>query len=358
MYIAVFGAGIAGLMSAIGLGKHGHHPSIYERSWESHEAGMGFILLGEASAGLEAFGVHVAGMPLGRYCCRDANGTVLHSQPMPAGALGVRRRELIQTLVNNLPTSGFVSVNCALDGIEFDPCGTIAAARLDIGTFVNADVYVGADGMRSRARHALFPDWPSSPSQVQEITGLARSSDLVCWAGSEFNKFHAAGGGLALGIVPVDSEHVVWYLQFDRKRFTPSGGNGKALLDFVDQTVGEWAEPVPDLLALTDPSHVYLWTPLDADMVPRFHHDNLALVGDAAHPLLPFTSQGVCSAISDAVTLSSLIGANNDTAYALNCYSTQRREQCCSYVEQGRKLRERFLRPLSAESILLPVAGS
>ncbi|HEY6350861.1 MAG TPA: FAD-dependent monooxygenase [Candidatus Angelobacter sp.] len=356
MHIAVFGGGIAGLMSAISLGQYGHHSSIYERVWESHEAGMGFILLQEASACLDTFGVRPSGMPLNRYCCRDARGTVLHSQSMPAGALGVRRRELIESLVNALPASGFITVNCALDGIEFDSCGTVAAARLDTGDFVHADIYVGADGMRSRTRHALFPHWPSCPSQVHEITGLVHSVDMALWAGNEFNKFHAAGGGIALGVVPVDPDHVVWYLQFDSQRFTPSGQGPEALLDFVDRMVGEWAAPVPDLLAMTDSSQVYLWRPVDADMVPRFHQDNLVLVGDAAHPLLPFTSQGVCSAICDAVTLADLIGGNNDTTHALSCYSAQRREKCCAYIQEGRKLKERFLMPLSADSLLLPIA--
>lgn len=357
MNVAIFGGGVAGLTTAICLGKYGHHSSIYERVWQSHEAGMGFIMLRDAAECLEALSVRLEGVPLNRYRCRDARGMLVHEQIMPKGAIGIRRRELIASLIDALPVLGFIVVDCALDRIEFDPSGGVAAARLDTDIMVQADMYVGADGMRSRARHALFPGWPASVAKVEEITGLAQSADIARWAGNDFNKFHALSGGVALGIVPVDSDHVVWYLQFDHERFSPSSREAGNLLDFVHRLVGDWAEPIPDLLAITEPSAVYLWRPVDTDLVPDFHQDNLVLVGDAAHPLLPFTSQGVGSAIADAVTLANCIGSNDTTAPALSCYSHERREKCSPYIDEGRKLTERFLMPLNAKSMRLPIAG-
>src|SRR5215468_8023923 len=90
-------------------------------------------------------------------------------------------------------------------------------------------------------------------------------------------------------------------------------------------------------------------------LIPYFHQKNLVLLGDAAHPLLPFTSQGVCAAIADAVTLAELLLGCDHPAQMLNCYSTVRRAKCAPYIHEGRKLRDRFLMPLSAESVLLPI---
>src|SRR5262249_20679227 len=168
--------------------------------------------------------------------------------------------------------------------------------------------------------------------------------------------------GIALGVLPVDAENVVWYVQFDARRFPPPGENGSASPEvrqaFVEKLVGDWADPVGDLLDTTDFSRVHLWRPVDSDLIPRFHHRNLVLVGDAAHPLLPFTSQGVSSAIADAVALANALqaAAGADLGEALAVYSAQRREQCSPFVAKGRELTRRFLAPQVGTGALLPVA--
>src|SRR5262249_30001821 len=115
----------------------------------------------------------------------------------------------------------------------------------------------------------------------------------------------------------------------------------------------------PSLLAATDFSRVHLWRPIDTDLVPCFHRGNVVLVGDAAHPFSPFTSQGVSSAIADAVALArELEGARSpgDLEHALTRYSTVRHQECAPFLAKGRELSERFLEPLSESSALLPIA--
>src|SRR5260370_34010575 len=140
------------------------------------------------------------------------------------------------------------------------------------------------------------------------MVGLVHCREAVAWAEHNLNKFHAGNGGIALGVLPVDSEHVVWYLQFDSLRFPASselidrnGQGGEARQELVERLVGKWAFPIPALLRATDFSQVHLWRPIDSDLIRSFHRGNLALGGVAAHPCSPFTSQGVSSAIADAL---------------------------------------------------------
>ena len=369
MDVAIFGAGIAGLMTAITLQAQGHHCRVYERLRQGHETGMGFILLPEAVACLERFGVHMAGafsgMPLHRYRCRSAAGEIVHEQPLPTGTLSIRRRDLIAALLGALPESGTLTFDAELAGLEFDENNRVTSARLSSGERIQADLYVAADGIRSQARQALFPDWPAEQAQVLEAVGLTRCEDTIRWAGSDFNKFHAAGGGIALGVLPVDREHVVWYLQFDARRFPSPRENGSATpvakQAFVEALVGGWAGPIPHLLAITDFARVYLWRPMDTDLIPHFHQGNMVLVGDAAHPFLPFTSQGVSAAIADAVTLAramhgKAMNSEAELAAALARYSSERREQCAPYIAKGRELTRHFLTPQVLSGALLPVA--
>ena len=175
MDIAIFGAGIAGLMTAITLQAQGHRCRIYERSGAGQQAGMGFILMPEAIECLRGFGVQssadASGVPLHRYCHRNAAGEIVSEQAMPAGARSFRRRDLVAALANALPDEGALMHGAELDSLQFDEAGRVVAARLSSGAHIRADLYVAADGLRSRARSALFADWPAA-----EAPGHRKSS--------------------------------------------------------------------------------------------------------------------------------------------------------------------------------------
>src|SRR5215472_5481576 len=130
MDIAIFGAGIAGLMSAITLRAQGQRCRVYERSSQAHDAGMGFILLPEGMKCLESFGVQLtgalSGSKLERYVCRDSSGEIVFEQPLPAGTRGIRRRDLTTALMRAL--SEDVVVYKELDAFEFDHNFHLAAA--------------------------------------------------------------------------------------------------------------------------------------------------------------------------------------------------------------------------------------
>jgi aspartate/methionine/tyrosine aminotransferase len=366
MNIAIFGAGVAGLTAGITLSAQGHSCRIYERMRPDYESGMGFIMMPEGIDCLQGLGVKLSGEHIGaslqRYCCRDSAGQILYEQPLPAGARSMRRQDLITALTRALPAAHAPVFNAELAELKFDAAGNVASAVLSNSTTVKADLYVSAEGIRSRARQALYPGWPSTQAQVMEIVGLVRCESTVCWASHTFNKFFAAAGGIALGTLAVDVEHVIWYLQFDARRFPPPADNAKNFAQvrhqFVKLLVGDWAEPIPHLISITDFSRTHLWRPLDAELVPQFHRGNLVLIGDAAHPLSPFTSQGVSSAISDAVALAEAMKEEAGVEAALSRFSRERREQCVPYLAKGREITRHFISPQIGSTVLLPIAQS
>ena len=376
MDIAIFGAGIAGLMAGITLRAQGHRCHIYERARQGQETGMGFILMPEGVDCLQSFGVTLSGKYSGsslrRYCCRNSSGHILYEQPLPPGTRSIRRQDLIAALMRALPSESVPLFDAELERLDFDTVGNVKQALLNTGATVKAGLYVSAEGIHSRARRALFPGWPAPEAQVLEIVGRVRSKDTIRWADNNFNKFHATRGGIALGVLAVDAEDLVWYLQFDARLFPPPADDSANVAQtrqaFVTNLVGDWAFPVPHLLELTDFSRTHLWRPLDSDLIPAFYRRNLVLIGDAAHPLSPFTSQGVSSAIADAVSLAKQLGGDkagadatvsaHDLESALARYSAERRKQCVPYVAKGRELTRHFLTPQMSGSVLMPIAES
>lgn len=351
MDVVIFGAGAAGLMTAITLHRTGHKTRIFERSRQSHGAGMGFILVPECIQDLQKFGIEVPGMVLKHYLYRNSKGDVLQQEILPPGSRGVRRRDLIAALQAGLPGDSILNFDANLASLQLDENGRVASAHLNSGGRrfqVTADLYVAADGVGSRGRQTLFPQWPTPQSQVMEMVGLMKCKSTVAWTHNNFHKFHAIEGGIALGVLPMDPEHVVWYVQFDAQRFSPPCEDAESRRAFINQLVGEWAHPIPHLIANTDFSCMHLWLPVDTDLIPRFGRSNLVLVGDAAHPLLPFTSQGVAAAVADAVTLANVLESNGNLAASLDCYSAQRHRQCGPFVARGRELMQDFLNPKKA----------
>ncbi|HLW53593.1 MAG TPA: NAD(P)/FAD-dependent oxidoreductase [Candidatus Angelobacter sp.] len=372
MDVAIFGAGISGLMTAITLRSQGHQCHVYERSRQSQDAGMGFILVPEGIACLESFGVYLTGACSGSelegYSCREASGDIVFEEAMPRGSKGVRRRDLTAALINALGDDAVVYAE--LRDLEVSGEFQVKAAAFRSASDrirKSADLFVSAEGVNSRARQVMFPDWPTMPDRVHEIVGLVRCDKAVQWAGKRLNKFHASEGGIALGILPVDKEHVVWYMQFDSQRYSlPAAAlrsedeaRARARHAFVEKLVGTWGHPVPSLLANTDFARVHLWRPVDTDLIPQFHRGNLALVGDAAHPLSPFTSQGVASAVADAVALAEEmdeVASSGELEKALARYSQRRHRECAPYLAKGRQLSANFLEPLTENSAVLPIA--
>jgi len=111
-----------------------------------------------------------------------------------------------------------------------------------------------------------------------------------------------------------------------------------------------WCHPIPRLIEKTDFQKAYTWHTTDMNPIPSFHRKNLVLIGDAAHVLLTLTSQGVSSALEDAICLTDLINQSTDQPQAVifNRFSNLRRGRMEEYFQLGRDLREQFLFPMQS----------
>jgi 2-polyprenyl-6-methoxyphenol hydroxylase-like FAD-dependent oxidoreductase len=180
---------------------------------------------------------------------------------------------------------------------------------------------IGADGIHSRVREALFgPDDPRFTGKVcyrsvvplSAVQGAKPSSDNAQWLGPHGTVvlYLLRGEELINVVAHFDDEdyrHESWITQCDRQE--------------VLDRYAWWHESVLRVFAAGDTW--YKWALYDRDPIPQWAEGRVAVLGDAAHPMLPYLGQGACQAIEDgAVLASALTAETRDPVRALQTTSS------------------------------------
>jgi salicylate hydroxylase len=352
----VVGSGVAGLAVALRLAALHWTVTILEADIGAVGKGHGLLLPLAASDDLEALGVmggHL-GMVLEGFDLCHRDGTCRRRFALE-GCRGVLRRDLMAALQAALPAGVEQLAGRGL-GLSGLPDGTYRLLTTDHGP-LQADLIVAADGVASPCRRSLFPAAHLTPERVTEL--VLDLPVAEAWQRLEGHclKFEDPEAGLALGLLPCGVDRVVIYAQLATDRYPlPSTLAGAAVLRqlFVgwNHWLDGWLEGLAD-------ARVHRWRTTDLDPLPCLHRGNVALVGDAAHPLLPFTSQGVPAALADALALGhGLEGVDpsrpTELMMALARYSDRRLPALAPLIEQGRHMQQQFLVPAAAGSTPMP----
>ncbi len=220
------------------------------------------------------------------------------------------------------------------------------AAVFENGDIEYGDIFIGADGSNSKVRDTLFGKVNFSNIDVKEIVGISSKSSIANQQAAVFQKYQSKEKGLAFGFIPVSADEVVWFMQYDA---TFSDGHEdtspEQLRLFCKEMLKDFPSEVTEILDANNFSKTYVWNTRDFDVLPAFHKNNIALIGDAAHLALPFTSAGTTNAILDANALASLFEQFDDSENIFTSFYNNRSINLASHIEQGRELKRLFLYP-------------
>ena len=348
--VVVVGGGIAGLSFAVRYHQLGGRAEIYERGPHAHNGGIGFILLENGLKALERLVARAAvehvGNKISDVELKDEHGKILLFQRMEH-ALGIKRKALLEILASFIPND-MIHIGKEFSHFDFDTNGLAKKAFFKHGEAVESVAFLGCDGIRSKVREKIFPDTSLEQVKVKEIVSIVHSPAIAGQLGCRFVKSHLNAGGLAVGCVPSGSDEVIWYLQFDATRYSFKDDTGAGRRMFAEHALARFPEPFPTLVRSTDFSTSYLWHNTYLNPVPSLYKNNVALVGDAGHAMLSFTSQGVSAAVEDAMLLAELLYDLPTAAWhlAFELYSIKRRNVVLSFLEQGIEIQENFLAPV------------
>lgn len=336
---AIIGAGIGGLTAALALLRRGWRVRVYEQAAVLKEVGAGISISPGAGAGLASLGLAEpllsASLPVARLAfAHFQTGEVLASNAAPTSeaapdpGLRVARhihRADLQTLlvagVRALDPEALV-LGRALVRVETQAAQVVA--HFANGGCEDADILIGADGVRSAARRELFgADEARFAGQVAFRCLLPRAraeshlkagnAVVSIGPGRIFHRYLIRGGSVVnvVGIARSDA----WPYESWNSPATSS--------EFLS-LYEDFHADVTGLIRQAGGPELIKWGLFVRPPLARWSMDRVALLGDAAHPILPFLGLGAALAIEDAVVMARALDEFPDPAEALRCYQATR----------------------------------
>ncbi len=345
--VAIIGGGIGGLTAANALRRAGIEVSVYEAAGELKEIGAGVALHANAMRVLRFIGVEdavrkIAGKTDYSVTKDGITGRIIsqtsrakHAELHGIEPATVHRADLLDVLAAALP-EGIASLSKRCVSIESGESS--AVARFADGTEVEADVIIGADGIHSVVRTSLFgPDAPRFTGKIC-YRSVIPTANVRASALSDV----AADNGQWLGphgtivLYPLRGEELINVVcHYDDDTYRHESWVTECERAEVLERYAGWHESLLRLFEAGDTW--YKWALYDRDPIPRWTKGRVTLLGDSAHPMLPYLGQGACQALEDGAVLGNALSASpSDPVAALAAYERVRRPRASSVVLTAR----------------------
>lgn len=342
--ILVIGGGFSGMAAAIELRRHGAQVDLVEidPGWRNYGAGISlggatlralrrlgvldaFLREGNAADGVKiclTHGPQVAELPTPRI-----------AGPEVPGGGAILRPVLARILAEATRAAGTnVRLGCTFTAIEQD------AEGVDV-TFTDGqrrryDLVIGADGLYSKTREALFPAAPKPRYSGQAVwrAVLPRPPEVTTatmWLGR-----------VKPGVNPVSATHM--YLFVTEHRPTNDHVDPATFVERLRALLAEFPAPLLQQIRaqIGDDSQI-VYRPLEGLLLPRpWHRGRVVLIGDTVHATTPHLASGACIGLEDALVLADELARTADVPAALRAFEDRRWERCRMVVENSARLGE------------------
>lgn len=345
--IGICGGGVGGLSAAIAFKAMGHEPVVFEQSSQFLRIGADVNLTPNAVHALDGLGVgdvlrETAARPTYRISRTWDTGEETSRLPMSEAAeekygapqLTIHRADLLQALEAKISTRE-IQLGNKVSNIVSDETRT--EIEFADGATEAVDLIVGADGIHSAVRTAMFgKDDPKFTGLVSYRSVIPRERASGIPNIDAFTKWWGPTPEVQIITFPLTGGKEIFVFAT-----TPQEGwtdEGWTLPGDADELRQVYRDFHPEARALLDPCTEVTKSALHVrEPMERWSINHATLLGDAAHPMVPFMAQGACMAIEDAVVLTrALENANRDTApRALRRYEGARLERTAEIQRQS-----------------------
>ena len=351
---AVIGGGIGGLAAAAALTRAGIEASVYEQAPALGEVGAGVLIgpngvrllhrLGLASAIDEVGGWVGEGSTYYRHDGTRVAPVMTTDSAGWAAMYGMHRADLVDVLSRAIPAG---RVHPGHRAVSFDQSSAYGRGTprprvsFENGAVAEADLVIAADGIHSTLRR--FVTGQSTPvfSGSVAYRGVLDSARVPDWPARVFQVW--MGRGRHIIVFPVRAGRMLNFVCFvpadgEMRESWSAPGDPDALRAAFEG----FAAPVTGLLGQIDST--FWWGLYDREPLAEWTSGRLALLGDAAHPMLPHLGQGANQSIEDAFALAAVLkdATAADVPGALRRYAQVRRRRTDVVQANSRRNGERY----------------
>ena len=361
--VLIAGGGIGGLATALGLAQKGFRSILLEKSAALGEIGAGIQLGPNAFHAFDYLGVGEAARGMAVYIDQlrlmDALSAeeITHidlrravPRPLRQPLCGCASRRPARRLPARLSRHHeLIELRVSSEVIGYDQDGSSVTARLANGERVTGSLLIGADGLWSNVRKQVVADGPPRVSghttyrsviPTEQMPEDLRWNAATLWAGPKCHIVHYPLSGWK-----------VFNLVVTYHNDAPEPVAGKPVAEEeVMQGFGHVHDRAQEIIR--HGRNWRLWVLCDRDPVERWVDGRVALLGDAAHPMLQYFAQGACQAMEDAVCLSHMLAQHDDFAKALEAYRAQRFLRTAKVQLMSRAIGEHIYHPAGGHARL------
>lgn len=345
--VLIAGGGIGGLATALALAKHGIASAVLERRWVFGDDGAGIQIGPNGTRILE----HLGAAPFlrARAMTPDALRVLDAANASPLGAFPLgrwmatrhgspywvaHRRDVHSALYSAAEREPLITIKMGFGvGVVKEEMKRVYAQGPD-GEFVSGESLIAADGAWSALRLRAFGGGLANFTgktaartviPIDDVPEALHRTEVHLWLGRDVHVVHyPVSSGHAVAIVAIFNDARIandWSTLRDRA--------------WIGARTRHLAPLLRDLLAR--PEQWRSWPLLALAKRPRFAVGRTALLGDAAHPVLPFLAQGGVMALEDAVVIAHALSAHpGDPARAFKVYEKQRRARVARVARASR----------------------
>ncbi|GGG50661.1 salicylate hydroxylase [Kocuria dechangensis] len=326
--IAIIGAGYGGAAAAKALSLLGADVTVYEQAAQIGEVGAGIGLRPATMHRFRQWGIFDAiakvSSPSDYFEILTATGDPIMKDTWPefgeeTHTYLIHRGDFIEALLGVLP-EGMVKLGHKLERIEDK--GDRSVLTFTNGETAEADLVVGADGIKSVVRQQLFSDKGpvfSGEHAYRAVVSLDDAHGMI----DDDNLRMYIGKGTKVYLLPLRHRNQV---SFDITALAPdSTWAPKITKEDLLATVEGFDERIVEMTRDLDMDTVNIRAVYDIDPVGTWHSDSVVLLGDAAHSMLHHQGQGANSAIEDAGALADALAEADSVKEALALYQATRK---------------------------------
>lgn len=361
--VLIAGGGIGGLAAAIGLARAGIPVLVLEKARQLGEIGAGIQLGPNAFHAFDYLGVGETARKMAVYVdslrlmdaltaeeiCRIPLGEAFRARMGNPYAV-VHRGELHGVFLKACEAHPLVELRTSSAVASYAQDGETATAILESGERVTGRALIGADGLWSPIRAQLAGDGAPRVSghttyrsviPVEEMPEELRWNAATLWAGPKCHIVHYPLSGWKLfNLVVTYHNHAA----------EPAAGKPVS----HDEVRRGFEHVAPMARQIIEKGQDWkLWVLCDREPVANWVDGRVALLGDAAHPMLQYMAQGACMAMEDAVALAhEMEAAGGDVAAALPAYNARRALRTARVQLQSRAVGEHVYHPAGAHAEL------